>query len=132
MINAITTALSGLVASAKRVEASASNIANVQTSGSLEEGGKAPYSALTTVQSAQQGGGVRADIVQKDPAFVPAYSPDSPFADGEGYIGVPNVDLAEEAVNLKVAELTYKANLKTIETAADLQKDLLDAVDRKV
>ncbi|MCC7305783.1 MAG: flagellar biosynthesis protein FlgC, partial [Alphaproteobacteria bacterium] len=40
MINAIATALSGLTAATKKVAATASNIANLQTVGSLEPGGR--------------------------------------------------------------------------------------------
>ena len=132
MTNAIGIALSGLQAAAKRVNAVASNIANLQTVGSLTPGGQAPYTPLEVQQTAQANGGVASDYAPRNPAFVPAYDADSPFADENGVIGVPNVDLATEAVNLNLAELTYKANLKTIEAARDLDKELLSIFDRKV
>jgi flagellar basal-body rod protein FlgC len=137
MINAIQIALSGLMAASKKTEASASNIANLQSSGSLEDTGSAPYSALTTKQSSyvSDGGdvlGVRSEFVPKNPPFVPAYGPDSPFADEQGFIGVPNVNLAEEAVNLKLAELSFKANAAIIKSASELQEELLSAFDDKV
>lgn len=135
MMNAISIALSGLQAATKRLSASASNIANLQTVGSLEEGGQKPYSSLTTTQSAQnvngQGSGVTANIAPKNTPFVPAYSPDSPFANEDGLIGVPNTDLAEEAVYLNLAETTYKAGLKTIETQKELDEELLSILDEK-
>jgi len=137
MINAIQIALSGLQAAGKRAEASASNIANMTTSGSLEPGGPAPYSALTTTQTAvtdKNGNslGVRAENAPSNRPFVPAYSPDSPFANSEGMIGVPNVDLAEEIVNLKLAETAYKASAKTITASSDMQDELLRVLDRDV
>ncbi len=136
MIKAIQTALSGLHSSTKRLNASASNIANLQTTGSLEEGKQAPYSALTTTSKTQviggEGAGVQTDIVPKDTPFVPIFSPDSPFADENGIIGIPNVSLAEEAVNMKLAEFTFKANLKTIEAASELSDELLRIFDKKV
>ncbi|MCB9989694.1 MAG: flagellar biosynthesis protein FlgC [Rhodospirillales bacterium] len=136
-MNVIQSALSGLHAASKKIEAGASNIANLQTSGSLEAGKKAPYSALTTRQTAitdaqGNGLGVKVDIVAKDTPFVPAYDPDSPFANTDGEIGVPNVDLAEEAVNINLAEITYKANLKTLQAASDMEKELLGMFDEKV
>ena len=76
--------------------------------------------------------GLRSDSVQKQTPFVPAYDPDSPFADDDGLIGVPNVNLAEEAVNLSLAKNTYKANLKTIEAAGELQDELLKILDKDV
>lgn len=134
MINAIQTALSGLVASTKRVEASASNIANIGTAGSLDDAGNAPYAPISTVQQTQtdsQGNatGVTAENLPRENAFVPAYDPDSPFANSEGFVGVPNVNLAEEAVNLKLAEATYKANIAVLETVNELSDELLSIFD---
>lgn len=136
MMNAISIALSGLNAATKRLTASAANIANIQTVGSLEDGKQAPYSALTTTQKSQSIGGeaagVHADIVTKKVPYSPAFSPGSPFADENGVIGVPNVDLAEEAVNLNLAEIAYKANLKSIKAAEKLTEELLNILDEEV
>ncbi len=134
MINAISTALSGLIASGKRAEASASNIANLGSSGSIEPGGKPPYQPLTVQQTsntARDGTplGVKSEFIPKEPGITPSFSPDSPFANEEGIIGVPNVNLAEEAVNLKIVELSYKANVNTIEVAGEMQEDLLRVFD---
>ncbi len=134
MINTIQIALSGLFASQKRLEGSASNIANLNTAGSLTDPDNAPYSAVTTVQQAQtdadgNGTGVRAQTIPQNTPFVPAYDPDSPFADENGVIGVPNVNLAEEAVNITLAETAFSANLKIIEIASELSDELLSAFD---
>ncbi len=137
MINAISSALSGLLAASKKVETSASNIANISSSGALDEAdGRAPYSALTTTQQSVtdangNGIGVRSATVPKDPGFVQAYDPDSPFANEDGVIGVPNVNLAEESVNLKIAELSYKANIKVLQTAESLSDELIESLDKK-
>lgn len=127
MGNAIGIALSGLKSASLRLNASASNVANMQTSGSLTDKNNAPYAALTTKsETLGISGGVYTQKLEKDPAFVPAYGPNSPFADENGLIGIPNVDLAEEVVNMKLAEISYKANLKTINVAGDLFDELLD------
>lgn len=131
MIESIGIALTGLDAASKRLSASASNIANLQTVGSLEDGRQAPYTPIDTQQTARENGGVNTTFVQRDPAFVPAFDPDSPFADENGVIGVPNINLAEEAVNITLAEITYKANLKTLQAASDLTKELFNAVDEE-
>ncbi len=137
MINTIQIALSGLAASSKKVEASASNIANLQTVGSLTDPDNAPFSPLTTQQTtitdANGGGlGVKTEFVPKNPPFVPAFDPGSPFADSEGIIGVPNVDLAEEAVNLILSKHTFAANAKIIKATDEMQKDLLGIFDKTV
>lgn len=41
------------------------------------------------------------------------------------------VDLAEEAVNLKIAEIGYKANVRVIEVAEDMAKELGRLFDEK-
>ncbi len=132
MINAISIALSGLNAATQRLNASASNIANVTTSGALKGGGQEPYTALQTTQSALDNGGVTSTTIPKDPGFVPAYSADSPFANADGVIGVPNVSLAEEAINLNIAETTYKANIATLKTAEEMSDELLRLFDEDV
>lgn len=133
MIGAITTALSGLESASRKLNASAANIANLQTVGSLEEGGQAPFNALTTVSEATTidglGAGVQTSIVPSDRPFVPAFDPDSPFANEQGLIGVPNVNLAEEAVNINLAEIQFKANLKSIEAVQELEEELFRLFD---
>jgi len=132
MIGAISTALSGLFAASKKAEASASNIANLNTAGSLDPASpNQPYSAVTTVQTANARGGVTATNVVKEPGYVSAYSPDSPFANAEGMVGVPNVDLAEEVVNLKLAEISYKASIKALQAAQDMAEETTRMVDKK-
>ena len=133
MIGTITTALSGLLAASKRVDASANNIANANTTGALDESdGPAPYSAQTVTQKTAENGGVVAEITTKDPGFSAAYSPNSPLANEEGFVGTPNVNLAEEAVNLKLAQVAYKANLATIQVASELSEELLRTFDEEV
>lgn len=131
MMNAIGIALSGLFGATKRTQAAAANIANTRSVGA-REGSPAPYSALTVAQDSVAGGGIKTTIIPKDPAFVPAYDPGSPFADENGTVGAPNVDLAEEAVNLMLAKAAYKANIAVIKTADEMQDELLRALDRKV
>ncbi len=131
MTNAIGIALTGLNSASLRLNASASNIANLNTVGSLTDENNAPYTPITT-QSKSLGsvtGGVQTDIIPQNPAFVPAYDADSPFADENGFIGVPNINLGEEIVNIKLAEISYKANLKTIDVAGELFDELLDSFD---
>lgn len=131
MIGSLTIALSGLNSATKKVEAVANNVANVNTVGALKDvNGVKPFSAVTTVQKALKTGGVQTNIVQKDPGFVPAFDSDSPFANEDGVIGVPNVDLAEEATNLILAKNTYKANVAVIKVSAELQEELLDTIKK--
>lgn len=137
MINAIQIALSGLNAASRKVDTAAANIANVTTAGALDPAdGPAPYQAQTTVQTSVTGDngeplGVRSDTVPTGRPFVTAYAPDSPFANSEGLIGAPDVDLATEIVNLQIGSAVYKANLKTIQVASEMQTEMLNMFDRR-
>lgn len=42
------------------------------------------------------------------------------------------IDLSEEAINLKIAETGYKANLATIKTANEMNDELLRLFDEEV
>ncbi len=130
MINSITIALTSLNSASMRINASASNIANMNTTGSLEDENNAPYTPLTTTsKSIDNPGGVHSNIIPKNDPFIPSYDPDSPFADENGIIGVPNVNLAEETVNMKLAELSYKASLNIIKTSDNMFDELLEALE---
>lgn len=136
MVNAISIALSGLNAATKKVNAAASNIANISTAGSLEPGGKPPYTPITTQQttlSDSQGNptGVRADYIAKSDPYTAVYQPDSALADSNGIVGLPNVDLAEEAVNLQIASASYKASIAVIETADEMTSEIFRIFDKK-
>lgn len=133
MVDSISTALSGLLANQTKASGAASNIANVSTTGSLDENSdkQAPYTPVDVTFTSQENGGVTAQVTDRQPSFVPSYAPDSPFADAEGIIGSPNIRLEEEIVTLKQAELSYKANAKVVKVALELQDELLDAIDTK-
>jgi flagellar basal-body rod protein FlgC len=137
MINAIGIALSGLAAATNRLNTTASNIANLTTVGSLAEGGQRPYTPLTTTQQTTTDSngnpiGVSSQVVPRSNPFVPVFSPDSPFADENGIIGAPNINLAEEAVNLLVTKNVFKANVASLQTAKEMSDELLSIFDKKV
>ena len=132
MSGILSTALSGLQAASARVAASANNIANVSTAGSLDEGGKEPYTPVDVVQSTTSTGGVKADFQERDPATYEAYDPSASYANEEGLVAAPNVALEEELVNLNIAKHAYEANLAVIKTAKELDEALFESFDEKV
>lgn len=110
-MDAINSALSGLSAAEKRLQAAAQNIAN-----QLSEN----YKAQKIEQTAIESGGVKVEAVEKDPATITT-------VDSEGNpVELPNVSLEEEVVQQIVATYTYKANLRVLQTAQDLQEALLN------
>ena len=135
MINATSISISGLNASAARLTASASNVANAGTAGALPTNpapdAAAPYTPVDVVQkSIGEGGasGVSATYVPRTPAYVAAYAPDAPFADARGMVAVPNVDLAQEAVSQIEAALSFRANVAALKVEMKTTRDLLDVL----
>jgi flagellar basal-body rod protein FlgC len=128
MVGAISTALSGMDAAAKRVEASASNLANSRNTIRTEDartdsGGARPerrdlpvYEPVRVDQSSDHGGGTRAEFVSVEPPHVKSYDLGNRLADDDGMVARPNVDYVREVVNLTQAEHAYTANLKVIAT----------------
>jgi flagellar basal-body rod protein FlgC len=114
---ALHNAVSGLRAAGKRLEVSASNTVNTQSEN---------YTPGRVVQSALASGGTRAEAVAVNPPTVPLYSPQSPTADAEGIVQRPNVSLAMESVEQMLARRAFEANLRTVETADQMTKAVLD------
>ena len=71
-------------------------------------------------------GGTAATVTTVSPSFVAQFDPSAPFADQNGLVAAPNVDLASQFVQLLVAKYDFAANAKVIQTYADTTKSLLD------
>lgn len=133
-------ALSGASAATRRIDASASNLANQRTTGRLPDAGssaatgtdsRAPYTPLTTTQSDLrtgngQGAGTQASLKPLSQPIVAEYDPSSPDADAEGMVGAPNVDTGEEIGQQILGSRAYSASLAMARTSSDMMKDLLD------
>lgn len=126
--NAISTSLSGLQAQSLRVATTSGNIANAGTSGApnAPENAGGAYQARDVQLSAQGGGGVSGGVEIRNPPTVPAFDPDAPGADKDGFVAVPNVNLDEEVVNLLDASNQYKANAEILDVISDLSGELTD------
>jgi flagellar basal-body rod protein FlgC len=112
MSNTMSIAASGMQAASTRLEAAASNIVNMDSKG---------YQPVSVAQSPGPDGGVNASL---QPATgLLAYNP--AYADMQG--GQPNVDLATEIVNMKVASHDFRASLQAYKAASQMFKTLLDA-----
>jgi flagellar basal-body rod protein FlgC len=101
----------------------AHNLANVSTvTGPDEE----PFRARFVVarpngdQFVPTGSGVHVSAVvvaEGDPVQV--YAPDHPLADEQGYVTQPSVDMAGQLTDMMLAQRTYQANVRTIQTAKE-------------
>lgn len=133
MTDAFSIALSGLRAQTTRLASTASNIANVSTTGIVPSAdSSAPastvYKPLDVSFSSLDSGGVIATVTPDPQGYTVVYDPSSGFAGSDGLVAAPNVDLTEEAVNLIETRLAYKANISVIKTQDQMLGDLLDAI----
>ncbi len=92
MINSIGIALTGLNSATMQLNASASNIANLNLNAGNNVQSEAQASPITTPSSA---------------------------------IEAQNTSLAEDIINMKMAEISYKANINTIKVAGSMFDELL-------
>jgi flagellar basal-body rod protein FlgC len=133
MINPLSTSLSGMMAASKKLAVSAMNVANARTMGSLDKTNpNQPHLALTTVDTGTAGGGIKTSVVLRTPATVPAFEPDSPFANEDGMVAAPNVNLDEEMFTMMQAKQAYQANAVALGRTKDIHDELMNALDKKV
>ncbi|WP_342714234.1 flagellar basal body protein [Bradyrhizobium sp. B024] len=140
-------ATSGLSAASLRVSVAASNIANISTTGPLPASGgsstsagagssgvgptfPAAYVPLRVDQVSQSSGstpgGSVATVSAVSPSYIAQSDPSAPFANEDGLVAAPNVDLAGEFVELVTAKYSFIANAKVIQAYAETTESLLD------
>ena len=129
-VNSIAT--SGLLAAQKRVNVSASNVANARSNSERDGQGNVinkAYEPRRVETTTHVGGGVSANVViDPNPTVtIQAVSGDI-LAGPDGSIEIPNVDFAEEFIQQKMATYDYRANLKVLETQKELQETLIDVL----
>lgn len=143
LFDAIDVAGSGLAAERLRMDVTAGNLANAQTT---QGANGQPYRRREVVlQEAQAGGqsfgsmlasasasaspvnGVQvAGIVEDPSAPRKVYDPGHPDADAQGYVSLPNVNPVTEMVDLIGASRTYEANVTAMQAAKQLFSKTLE------
>ena len=134
------TAVSGMHAAERRVDAAAANIVNaldtvphrnapvppvghVSASPPEDDG---LYKPVDVWQSTVEGGGTQAQTVERDPGRVTQYQPDAPRADAQGLVDMPRVDIADELVNTIMAQRAYEAATKVVRTQDQMMGTALE------
>jgi flagellar basal-body rod protein FlgC len=128
-----TIALSGMNAAARRLEVSASNVANVTSTGAFPNadgtvpaGAPTAYAPLALVQTASSGGGTQTTVKAATPATTAVFDPQAPFADNNGLVAAPNVDLSQEMIGQMIASYSFDANAAVMKSDDRMTKSLLD------
>ena len=129
MVVDLSVSLSGFRAATERFETSANNIANSNSTARLENDGSVsnePYRPQAVQAVAQAQGGVGTVIAELDNPTVRRFDPQNAVADDEGFVEVPNVNVADEFVRLAIASYDAEANLRAIQVQDEIFESTLD------
>lgn len=146
MFGGIDAAASGLTAERLRMDVISNNIANVNSTRTVDGGPfKRKYvifqpreaeknSFSTMLEGAMNkggknraGDGVRAIGIGTDDSMGKlVYDPGHPDANADGYVELPNVDIVTEMVDMITASRAYEANVTTINAAKSMAQQALN------
>jgi flagellar basal-body rod protein FlgC len=128
-----TIAQSGMKAATRRLDVSASNVANVMSTGALPDadgtvpaGAPTAYAPLELVQTADASGGTRTTVTTATPSMTAVYDPQASFANQDGLVAAPSVDLAREMVSQMIASYSFAANATVMKAGDRMTRTLLD------
>ena len=129
---------SGLKAERARLNITAMNLANANTTRTIEGG---PYRAKSVVFAAKPLANFHdtlhsaearlrqvevSKVVEDNKPFKEVYDPSHPDADENGIVRLPNVDLAEQMVDMVAARRGYEANVTAIDAVKSMALKALD------
>ena len=151
LFDAINASGSGLSAERLRMDVTAENLANAETTrtangqpyrrkevvlqevpsgpdfGSVLAGQMSPPARAAASGAGSGPGGVQvAGIVEDQTDFVLKYDPGHPDANAQGYVRMPNVNPVTEMTDLISASRAYEANVTAIQTAKTMFSKTLD------
>jgi len=125
---------SGLRSQRIRLDLIANNIANINTTRTPQGG---PFRRQLAVFSANpleptpisDGRGVEVSQIVPDMSpFKTVYDPGHPDADQNGYVLMPNIDVAVEMVDLVSATRSYEANIASINATKQILRKALEII----
>ena len=125
---------SGLRAQRIRMDLIANNVANINTTRTPQGGPFRRQMAIFAANPIEPGAvtagrGVEvAEIVPDMTPFTTVYDPGHPDADENGYVLLPNVNVAAEMVDLVSASRSYEANIASINATKRLLQRALEII----
>ena len=130
LFSAFRIAGSGATAQGQRLNVVASNLANADSAAGPD--GQAYKARQVVFESVAPEGvtggpqGVRVRQVTTDESAPRRlHDPKHPLADAQGYVSLPNVNVAEEMVNMISAARSYENNIEVMNTAKSLLQKTL-------
>lgn len=135
-ISARKIAVSSLRAQRERMNIIANNIANAQTTRTPSGGAFRRQLTLLEGRSLYEGaradsGGVWVkDVVKDMTPLEKVYDPSHPDADKEGYLSLPNVNVATEMVDMISAQRAYEASIAVLANGSRMKSRALDILQK--
>jgi flagellar basal-body rod protein FlgC len=142
LFDALQISASGLSAERLRMDVTAENLANAQSTQGVDgqpyrrkevvlqaTGGEASFAGTLdgAMSAGAPGGGVQvAAIVSDQTPGRRVYDPSHPDADAQGYVTMPNVDAVTEMVDLIGSSRSYEANATAMQTSKQMFTKTLD------
>lgn len=130
---------SAMRAESVRMNVTASNMANadsvVSSSGETYRARQPVFQAVLDAAfegsfgsaNATEVGGVRvAGVIQSDAPLRQEYRPEHPFADEQGYVFLPNVNVVEEMANMIAASRSYQSNVEVFNASKQMVQQTLN------
>ncbi|MEC5162254.1 flagellar basal-body rod protein FlgC [Janthinobacterium sp. CG_23.3] len=113
---------SAMSAQAQRLNATASNLANVDSATSAS--GQAYRAKQVVFEAVPLAGGATAvkvrEVIEDPSPLKMVFDPKHPLADDKGYVAMPNVNPVDEMVNMLSASRSYQTNVETMNAAKTL------------
>jgi flagellar basal-body rod protein FlgC len=139
LFSALSVGASGMAAQRARAELLVENMANAETTRTPEGGPyrrkdvvfesgsvESPFSSIFSAQlNAPTGVGI-SDVITDDSQPERRYMPGHPDADQDGYVAFPNMNPAEDMVNLMGSARSYEANVAAIGAVKDMIQRSID------
>jgi len=133
--------VSGIEAQRMTMELIASNLANINTTDTIDGGpyrrrvailSEEPLPSFATELAAaenrleRRGGGVRiSDVVEDSTPFPKVYKPSHPDADAQGFVSLPNVNYAAEMTDMVLTQRLFEANVTAFNATKKMMQDTL-------
>lgn len=117
MFDALTISGSGMYVHQNWMDAVSDNIANVNTvRPSNEQAFQARYVIAQAVEDGRVGAGARvAGVELGDPTGILVYDPEHPYADAQGYVRRPDIDMGDQMTQMIMAQRGYQANTANLD-----------------
>jgi flagellar basal-body rod protein FlgC len=129
--------ISGINANRVHMEIISSNLANINTTRTLQGG---PYrrkvpvfhekpieftQALTTAEKKLSGGIDVSEISEDQSPFQKVFNPGHPDADSSGFVSLPNVSMSKEMVDMVYVSRLYEANITAYSATKRMAQETL-------